>query len=156
MTFYLFLLDRHGVASGIRWAIMGLATKVAQSVRVSHPVSLSPADRNLRNRLVYVCYLIFTIYVLSLTRQLDRDSSKWRDVDPAETQRRRQTFWELFTYDSWQCLTFGRPPSFSLAHLDCKMPFSGEPTDENACKYLPACTYTPLLLTHECSPRLEI
>jgi len=33
MTFYLFLADRHGTSSGGRWAIMGLAVKMAQSVR---------------------------------------------------------------------------------------------------------------------------
>ena len=33
MTFYLFLSDRHGTDAGARWAIMGIATKVAQSVR---------------------------------------------------------------------------------------------------------------------------
>jgi hypothetical protein len=33
MAFYLFLSDRHGTGSGARWAIMGIAVKVAQSVR---------------------------------------------------------------------------------------------------------------------------
>ena len=32
MTFYLFLADRHGTSAGARWATMGLAVKVAQSV----------------------------------------------------------------------------------------------------------------------------
>lgn len=32
MTFYLFLADRHGNVSGARWAIMGIAVKVGQSV----------------------------------------------------------------------------------------------------------------------------
>lgn len=32
MTYYLFLADRHGTASGARWAIMGIAVKVGQSV----------------------------------------------------------------------------------------------------------------------------
>jgi len=39
MTFYLFLADRHGTASGARWAIMGIAVKVGQSV--SHMILLS-------------------------------------------------------------------------------------------------------------------
>ncbi|PFH45913.1 hypothetical protein AMATHDRAFT_70926 [Amanita thiersii Skay4041] len=59
---------------------------------------------------------------------LHRDSGRWK-VDPTETQRRRELFWELFTYDSWQCLTFGRPPSFALPHVDCKMPHGNNPTD---------------------------
>jgi hypothetical protein len=33
MSFYLFLADRHGTSSGTRWGIMGLAVKMAQSVR---------------------------------------------------------------------------------------------------------------------------
>lgn len=31
--------------------------------------------------------------------------------------------WEVYTYDSWQSLTFGRPPSFSMFHIDCRMPY---------------------------------
>ncbi|KAJ6624997.1 fungal-specific transcription factor domain-containing protein [Mycena sp. CBHHK59/15] len=93
MAYYLFLADRHGTGSGARWALMGIAVKVAQSVH--------------------------------------RDSGRWK-VDPGETQRRRELFWELFTYDSWQCLTFGRPTSFSLAHVDCKMPHPNDPSDDQS------------------------
>ncbi|KAF8661287.1 hypothetical protein AX16_001386 [Volvariella volvacea WC 439] len=92
MTFYLFLADRHGTKSGARWAIMGLAVKVGQSIG------------------------------------LHRDYGRFKK-DTTETQRRRELFWEMFTYDSWQCLTFGRPPSFALPHIDCKVPFA-DPTDE--------------------------
>jgi len=60
---------------------------------------------------------------------LHRDSGRWK-VEPAETQRRRELFWELFTYDSWQCLTFGRPPSFALPHVDSKLPFQANSTDD--------------------------
>jgi hypothetical protein len=65
---------------------------------------------------------------------IDRDSGKWK-VDGVETQRRRELFWELFTYDSWQCWTFGRPPSFALPHFDCKMPHLNDPSDEQSCKW---------------------
>ncbi|KXN89389.1 hypothetical protein AN958_05762 [Leucoagaricus sp. SymC.cos] len=51
----------------------------------------------------------------------DRDSGKW-NLNPEETQKRRALFYELLTYDSWQSLTYGRPPSFSSAHIDCKFP----------------------------------
>ncbi|KAG8220860.1 hypothetical protein J3R82DRAFT_2355 [Butyriboletus roseoflavus] len=94
MTFFLFLSDRHGSNSGTRWAIIGMAIKVAQSIG------------------------------------LHRDPSRW-GVDQKETLRRRELFWELYTYDSWQCWTFGRPPSFYLSHIDCKLPYTGEPGDES-------------------------
>ncbi|KAF9221421.1 hypothetical protein BS17DRAFT_803536 [Gyrodon lividus] len=94
MTFYLFLSDRHGSNSGTRWAIIGMAIKVAQSIG------------------------------------LHRDPSKWA-VDEKESLRRRELFWELYTYDSWQCWTFGRPPSFYLSHIDCRLPSSGESGDES-------------------------
>jgi hypothetical protein len=95
MSVYLFLADRHGRASGARWAIMGMAVKVAQSIG------------------------------------LHRDSGRWK-VDPTETQHRRELFWELYTCDSWQCMTFGRPPSFFLSHIDCKMPHTGDSSDEQS------------------------
>lgn len=95
MTFYLFFADRHGTSAGARWATMGFAVKVAQSIG------------------------------------LHRDSGRWK-VDGVETQRRRELFWELFTYDSWQCWTFGRPPSFALPHFDCKMPHLNDSSDEQS------------------------
>lgn len=64
---------------------------------------------------------------------VDRDTGRWK-LDPSETQRRREIFWELYVYDSWQCLTFGRPPAFTTAHVDCKMPFQGEPSMDDACQ----------------------
>ncbi|KAJ3781385.1 fungal-specific transcription factor domain-containing protein [Lentinula aff. detonsa] len=88
MTYYLFLSDRHGSSTGTRWAIMGLAVKLSQTIG------------------------------------LHRDSGRWKGVELDESQRRRQLFWELFTYDSWQCFTFARPPSFALPHIDCKMPYA--------------------------------
>ncbi|KAF9048224.1 hypothetical protein BDZ89DRAFT_978408 [Hymenopellis radicata] len=52
---------------------------------------------------------------------LHRDSGKW-NLNPEETYRRRCLLWEIFVYDSWQSLTYGRPPSFSIVHVDTKMP----------------------------------
>ncbi|KAF7309610.1 Fungal-trans domain-containing protein [Mycena indigotica] len=56
---------------------------------------------------------------------LHRDSERW-NLDPVETHNRRCLLYEIYTYDSWQSLTFGRPPTFSLAHIDTKRP--QEPT----------------------------
>jgi hypothetical protein len=36
MSFYLFFSDKHGTSGGSRWAIMGLAVKLAQSVSFTH------------------------------------------------------------------------------------------------------------------------
>ncbi|KAJ7050558.1 fungal-specific transcription factor domain-containing protein [Mycena amicta] len=52
---------------------------------------------------------------------LHRDSKRW-NLNPIETHKRRCLLYEIYTYDSWQSLTFGRPPSFSLAHIDAKLP----------------------------------
>ncbi|KAI0272650.1 fungal-specific transcription factor domain-containing protein [Gloeopeniophorella convolvens] len=95
MSFYLFLSDRHGSSGGSRWAIMGMASKLAQSIG------------------------------------LHRDTGRWK-LDAHETQRRREVFWELYVYDSWQCLTFGRPPTFTMAQVDCKMPFATDPSIDDA------------------------
>ncbi|KAI0641862.1 fungal-specific transcription factor domain-containing protein [Trametes meyenii] len=81
MCHYMFL----SFVEGPRWALMGLAVKLAQSLG------------------------------------LHRDSGRW-NLDGKETFRRRSLFYELYTYDSWQSLTYGRPPSFAPAFIDCKMP----------------------------------
>ncbi|EIW58718.1 uncharacterized protein TRAVEDRAFT_149071 [Trametes versicolor FP-101664 SS1] len=81
MCHYMFL----SFVESPRWALMGLAVKLAQSLG------------------------------------LHRDSGRW-NLDSKETFRRRSLFYELYTYDSWQSLTYGRPPSFATAFIDCKMP----------------------------------
>jgi hypothetical protein len=68
---------------------------------------------------------------LSQAIGLHRDSGRWKGVELEEAQRRRQFFWELFTYDSWQCFTFARPPSFALPHIDCRMPFANSDPSED-------------------------
>ncbi|KAF4610477.1 hypothetical protein D9613_006768 [Agrocybe pediades] len=52
---------------------------------------------------------------------LHRDSGKW-NLDAQQTRKRRELFYELLTYDSWQSLTYGRPPSLSAAHVDSQLP----------------------------------
>ncbi|KAF8196689.1 fungal-specific transcription factor domain-containing protein [Mycena galopus ATCC 62051] len=58
---------------------------------------------------------------------LHRDSGRW-NLDADETYRRRCLLYEIFTYDSLQSLTFGRPPSFSLLHVDAKRPHESTTT----------------------------
>ncbi|TFK67651.1 hypothetical protein BDN72DRAFT_90025 [Pluteus cervinus] len=67
------------------WALMGLATKLAQSVG------------------------------------LHRDCARW-GLPPAEVQKRRALFWELFITDCWQGLATGRCATFSLPFVDCELP----------------------------------
>ncbi|KAI1796561.1 fungal-specific transcription factor domain-containing protein [Ganoderma leucocontextum] len=92
MCHYMF----HSFVEGPRWALMGLAVKLAQSLG------------------------------------LHRDSGQW-NLDPRETFRRRSLFYELYTYDSWQSLTYGRPPSFAMSFVDCQIP--EEPTKNDQGEY---------------------
>ncbi|KAJ7476655.1 fungal-specific transcription factor domain-containing protein [Mycena latifolia] len=63
---------------------------------------------------------------LSQTIGLHWDSARW-GLSAKMVQRRRILFWDLFVADVWQSLNTGRPPSFSLAYIDCSFP-----TYENA------------------------
>ncbi|KAJ7097562.1 fungal-specific transcription factor domain-containing protein [Mycena epipterygia] len=63
---------------------------------------------------------------LSQTIGLHRDSARW-GLSAKMVQRRRILFWDLFVADVWTSLNTGRPPSFSLAYIDCSFP-----TYENA------------------------
>ncbi|KAF5344686.1 hypothetical protein D9756_011476 [Leucocoprinus leucothites] len=58
---------------------------------------------------------------LSKTIGLHRDSARWH-LSPKMVQRRRILFWDLFVADVWTSLNNGRPPSFSLAYIDCIFP----------------------------------
>ncbi|THH09731.1 hypothetical protein EW145_g1797 [Phellinidium pouzarii] len=102
MCHYMFLND----VDSERWTLMGIVIKLAQSIG------------------------------------LHRDSTRW-NLSPEETKKRRELFWEIYVYDSWQVhtvlcrlpfiafnadispnyqsLTYGRPPSLAMAHIDCKM-----------------------------------
>jgi len=86
--------------------------------------------------LILMCHYMFFSHVegsrwalmglavkLALTLGLHRDGNKW-NLNPEEAFRRRTLFYELLTYDSWQSLTFGRPPSLSMAFIDCQIPES--------------------------------
>ncbi|KAF8233042.1 hypothetical protein L208DRAFT_1268931 [Tricholoma matsutake] len=75
------------------WALMGLATKLAQSVG---------------------CFSY-------------RDCARWK-LTPAEVQKRRVLFWELFIADCWQSLATGRLATFSLPFVDCELPFDPDQT----------------------------
>ncbi|KAI0943568.1 hypothetical protein AcW1_002704 [Taiwanofungus camphoratus] len=78
--------DEHSIES--TWALMGLSSKLAQSVG------------------------------------LHRDCARWK-LSPAEVQKRRALFWELFITDCWQALATGRLPTFSMPFVDTELP--GDP-----------------------------
>ncbi|KAJ7088967.1 hypothetical protein C8R44DRAFT_818944 [Mycena epipterygia] len=51
-----------------------------------------------------------------LAQSVHRDCAKWPlKLTPAEVQKRRALFWELFIADCWQALATGRLPTFSLS-----------------------------------------
>ncbi|KAF5348854.1 hypothetical protein D9756_009706 [Leucocoprinus leucothites] len=52
---------------------------------------------------------------------LHRDCARWK-LSPAEVQKRRALFWELFITDCWQSLATGRLATFSLPFVDCELP----------------------------------
>lgn len=52
---------------------------------------------------------------------LHRDDTPW-NLDAAEKQRRRTLLWDVVSFDSWISESLGRPPAFSLLHLDALMP----------------------------------
>ncbi|KZV61636.1 hypothetical protein PENSPDRAFT_759311 [Peniophora sp. CONT] len=58
---------------------------------------------------------------LAQSMGLHRDSLRWK-LDENEAKKRRALLWEVVTYDSWQSLTYGRPPSISMVHIDCQFP----------------------------------
>ncbi|OCH91033.1 hypothetical protein OBBRIDRAFT_792742 [Obba rivulosa] len=69
---------------------------------------------------------------LAVSMGLHRDAGRWKAVEPVEIQRRREAFWEVYSYDLLQSYTLGRPPSFSLAHIDCKKPHTEDPQNEES------------------------
>ncbi|KAH9888914.1 fungal-specific transcription factor domain-containing protein [Cubamyces lactineus] len=69
---------------------------------------------------------------LGVSMGLHRDAGKWH-ISNDEVQRRRESFWELYSYDLLQSYTLGRPPSFTLAHIDCKKPYTEDPCNEDTC-----------------------
>ncbi|TFY73407.1 hypothetical protein EWM64_g10605, partial [Hericium alpestre] len=57
----------------------------------------------------------------------DRDCARWK-LPPAEVQKRRALFWELFITDCWQSLATGRLATFALPFIDCELPQDQEQT----------------------------
>ncbi|KAI0763750.1 hypothetical protein BD413DRAFT_483629 [Trametes elegans] len=121
-------------AEAMRYYQLGRAALSADSILESQSIPAIQA-------LILMCHYMFLSFVegprwslmglaVKLAQSVSvfsphRDSGRW-NLDAKETFRRRSLFYELYTYDSWQSLTYGRPPSFAPAFIDCKMP--EEPT----------------------------
>ncbi|KAH9834766.1 fungal-specific transcription factor domain-containing protein [Rhodofomes roseus] len=58
---------------------------------------------------------------------LHRDCARWK-LSPAEVQKRRALFWELFITDCWQALATGRLPTFALSFVDTELPADPDET----------------------------
>ncbi|KAI0041615.1 hypothetical protein FA95DRAFT_1610866 [Auriscalpium vulgare] len=57
---------------------------------------------------------------------LHRDSAGW-NTDREDVQRRRTMFWELYSWDAWTSVAYGRPPALNLGHSDCRFPDDRDP-----------------------------
>ncbi|KZV96938.1 hypothetical protein EXIGLDRAFT_833212 [Exidia glandulosa HHB12029] len=52
---------------------------------------------------------------------LHKDDSTW-DLTDAERQVRRGLFWDVVCWDNWIAEAVGRPPTFSIFHLEAELP----------------------------------
>ena len=79
----------------------------------------------------------------------DRDCSRF-GLSPAETQKRRTLFWELFICDCWQALATGRPPSFQLQFMDTELPADPDETLDEDGTPQPSCASCIILFCFIC------
>ncbi|KAH7921473.1 hypothetical protein BV22DRAFT_1038640 [Leucogyrophana mollusca] len=68
---------------------------------------------------------------------LHRDCARWK-LSPAEVQKRRALFWELFITDGWQSLATGRLATFYLPYIDCELPADPDQTMDDDGSLLPS------------------
>lgn len=61
------------------------------------------------------------MYRLSYSIGLQRDPALW-NLSPEEVHLRRMLFWELYAWDAWSSIIYGRPPSLNIAYTDCHFP----------------------------------
>ncbi|KAH9897656.1 hypothetical protein C8Q73DRAFT_787911 [Cubamyces lactineus] len=76
-------------------------------------------------------------------------SKKWQ-LDHTDTVKRGRIFWQLAKFDAWLSFGFGRPPSISLAFVDCELPkeedaFVNEEDEGEAGYYLWTWQFTKVL-----------
>ncbi|KAJ7144427.1 fungal-specific transcription factor domain-containing protein [Mycena epipterygia] len=64
---------------------------------------------------------------LAQTLCLHRESAH-TGFDNKTAQRRRAMFWEVYTLDTYQAISFARPPTIPLADITCELPADTEQT----------------------------
>ncbi|KAF8639131.1 hypothetical protein AX17_001621 [Amanita inopinata Kibby_2008] len=80
---------------------------------------------------------------------LHRDCARWK-LSPAEVQKRRALFWELFVTDCWQSLATGRLATFSLPFVDCELPSDPDQTIADDGTTVPSFPYWKARFGAEC------
>ena len=81
----------------------------------------------------------YRLATLSYIRFLvDRDCARWK-LTPAEVQKRRALFWELFNMDCWHSLATDRLSTFSLPFVVCELPFDPDQIMSDDGKVQPSC-----------------
>ncbi len=103
-------------------------------------------------------YIYILIFLFQLRWKPDRDSARWK-LSPAEVQKRRALFWELFITDCWQVcrpmattgglltrffwqsLATGRLATYSLPFVDCELPFDPDQTIAEDGSTQPSCKH---------------
>ncbi|KAF7313921.1 Zn(2)-C6 fungal-type domain-containing protein [Mycena chlorophos] len=89
---------------------------------IYNSMAVGPNDKDDTETSMEMTWSLITLAShLSQTIGLHRDSVRW-GLSPKIVQRRRILFWDLFVADVWNSLNTGRPPSFSLAYIDCEFP----------------------------------
>ncbi|KDR77286.1 hypothetical protein GALMADRAFT_96046 [Galerina marginata CBS 339.88] len=86
---------------------------------------------------------------LSQSIGLHRDCARWK-LTPAEVQKRRALFWELFITDCWQSLATGRLATFSLPFVDCELPADPDQTIADDGSVQPSFPYWKARFGAEC------
>ncbi|KAL5537067.1 hypothetical protein ACEPAF_890 [Sanghuangporus sanghuang] len=61
------------------------------------------------------------MFRLAYSIGLQRDPGIW-NLNEEETQRRRTLFWELYSWDTFKSILYGRPPSLNISYTDCRFP----------------------------------
>ncbi|KAG8834954.1 hypothetical protein FRC17_006257 [Serendipita sp. 399] len=65
------------------------------------------------------------VWRLIVSIGMHRDPARWH-FDNAECQRRRRIFWDFVAFDTWQCMSWGRPSSVTSNVYDCRVPWLDE------------------------------